>query len=329
MKLRRSRGFTLIELLVVIAIIAILVALLLPAVQSAREAARRTQCKNNLKQVAVALHNYHDVFQQFPQAGYFNWRNPTQGPFNSDNWGWATMILPHMEQAPLYNRLNPGRIPFHEAVADPDTRRWMETSVPSFICPSDADAAQINKHREYRIDGEEYFLGQSNYVGNYGNKTVANQQDGILYVGGTVRIRDILDGTTNTFMVGERPTGDVSGDGKIAGAAAWAGANFRNFSSPGPSSGASSTIGGTFNDLNTGYRSQFNIYRPEHGFGSHHPGGAHFAMCDGSVRFISEQIESRMTIGPDPNGGILFSDYGIYQKLGARNDRAVISEDDF
>ncbi|MCB1129315.1 MAG: DUF1559 domain-containing protein, partial [Verrucomicrobiae bacterium] len=91
------RGFTLIELLVVIAIIAILIALLLPAVQQAREAARRTECKNKLKQLGLALHNYHDTFRAFPAAFY-------RGTTTSPGWGWGTMILPYIDQAPLYNQ---------------------------------------------------------------------------------------------------------------------------------------------------------------------------------------------------------------------------------
>lgn len=328
--LRRRRAFTLIELLVVIAIIAILISLLLPAVQQAREAARRTQCKNNLKQIGIAMHNYHDVHKQFPNGGYYNWQNPTQGPFNSDNWGWASMILPAIDQASLVPRLDPGSVPFLDAVEDPAKLRAMETAIPTYICPSDASAEQLNTDRVFTVNGQEYFLGHSNYVGNYGNKAIANQQDGVLYAGNkNVRIRDITDGTAFTFMVGERPTADVTGDGNAGGAAVWAGAAFRNFSSSGPATGATATIAATFVDLNSGFRAQFNTYRPQHGFGSQHPASANFVMCDGSVRTISDDIESSITIAPNPSGGILFENFGVYQALGGRNDRMAISADDY
>ena len=107
---RRKQGFTLIELLVVIAIIAILIALLLPAVQQAREAARRTQCKNNLKQIGIALHNYHDIYGMFPiGAQDCIASNCPEGPGNYEMYGWGASILPQIDQAPLYDQLQIGR----------------------------------------------------------------------------------------------------------------------------------------------------------------------------------------------------------------------------
>jgi prepilin-type N-terminal cleavage/methylation domain-containing protein len=137
------RGFTLIELLVVIAIIAILIALLLPAVQQAREAARRTQCKNNLHQFGLALHNYHDTFKSFPAQ-----QLPTQGAPNA--WGWGVMVLPFIDQATLYNALQPGMGGAFPAPGATNWTGWMpppstlyngvpllQQAVPVFICPSD------------------------------------------------------------------------------------------------------------------------------------------------------------------------------------------------
>jgi prepilin-type N-terminal cleavage/methylation domain-containing protein len=139
---RRPRGFTLIELLVVIAIIAILVALLLPAVQQAREAARRSQCKSNLKQLGVALHNYHDVHSVFP-PGCVNQEGDTANPDDRDrlNWTWPVYLMPYMDQAPLYEQLNPGPTRATAAVSDPAKRAVMQQPLAAFRCPSDVGPA--------------------------------------------------------------------------------------------------------------------------------------------------------------------------------------------
>ena len=111
LNLQNKRGFSLIELLVAIAIIAILIALLLPAVQQAREAARRTQCQNNLKQIALALHSYHELHSMFPQGQVF--RGPSDGTSDAPGWSWSSMILPMIGQAPLYNKFN-FSLPLHD-----------------------------------------------------------------------------------------------------------------------------------------------------------------------------------------------------------------------
>ncbi len=139
-------GFTLIELLVVIAIIAILIALLLPAVQQAREAARRTQCKNNLKQLGLALHNYHDVMKQFP-PGFVDQLSSAAtasgaavaATTQDGNWGWGSYTLPYIDQAPLYNLLNVGNRTLLQAANDTTNggRRGLQTPLEAFRCPSD------------------------------------------------------------------------------------------------------------------------------------------------------------------------------------------------
>ncbi|QDT36943.1 DUF1559 domain-containing protein [Stratiformator vulcanicus] len=150
----KRKGFTLIELLVVIAIIAILIALLLPAVQQAREAARRSQCKNNLKQLGLAIHNYHDNYQQFPAAAYLQ--------LGQGAWGWGTMILPYMDQAPLYDNFNVG-------TAGPNNTAGSLTVVlPTYRCPSDP-GPDLNDSRN--LNGGASTL--SNYVG-------ANSHAGLL-----------------------------------------------------------------------------------------------------------------------------------------------------
>jgi prepilin-type N-terminal cleavage/methylation domain-containing protein len=201
-------GFTLVELLVVIAIIGVLVALLLPAVQAAREAARRSQCANNLKQIGLALHNYHDVHLVFPPGivdsnpGY----NTTHQGWadNTNGLAWSMLVLPFMEQGPLYDRVKSETSGF--------ARHWQNDfgwasapipaareGIPTYNCPSDT-MHLINTKREN--------FGKTNYLGNSGNSAAVDRR-GIFWPNSAVRIRDIRDGTANTAMVVER-TGTTS-----------------------------------------------------------------------------------------------------------------------
>jgi prepilin-type N-terminal cleavage/methylation domain-containing protein/prepilin-type processing-associated H-X9-DG protein len=198
---RRGAAFTLIELLVVIAIIAVLIALLLPAVQSAREAARRAQCVNNLKQIGLALHNYEGALRTFP-PGYvssFDSRGNDTGP----GWGWAAMLLPQFEQAPAYGALN-----FSRAIEDPGNVTGRLVLVGSFLCPSDTVLPSwwaVNRDTATGATVQKICqVAASNYVGMYGTGEPGPDGEGVFFRNSRIALRDITDGTSQTILVGER-----------------------------------------------------------------------------------------------------------------------------
>lgn len=295
----RSRwcfGFTLIELLVVIAIIAILIALLLPAVQQAREAARRSTCKNNLKQMGVALHNYHETHRTFP-PGYIDNELDFTGSktgglgANNSGIGWGTMILPFMDQAPLYNQISSTSNGFgeHWSVSASDLAK---TILPAYICPSDPMGG---------INTDKSSFGKSNYVASHGTSAASNSS-GLFFGNSSVKIRDITDGTSNTIMVAERTTkNDGGGTNNCGGTsdcdwkgALWIGPRHATSTSdtwhPGLYHFDVTTFGGG-NDIYL-INSSSRTWGDDWSSSSAHVGGAHFLLADGSVRFISENISS-------------------------------------
>ena len=335
----KTRGFTLIELLVVVAIIAILIALLLPAVQQAREAARRTQCKNNLKQLGLALHNYHDVHLTFPQgcAARYNGNDVVA---NFESWGWTASILPMIEQGPLFNRLDVGGRTLSEALASVTTDGARDTLFPAigpYQCPSDTTGPRLKAGMQRNNFGggasttpTSWRPPTSNYVGMNGLSQIRIPNDqsdrrprGMFYTASRVKIRDITDGTSNTIMAGERA--------REAGAGSWIGN--RNPDGQGPH-GNDYVLGTGWTAIND--NSINNNFRM--GFSSKHPGGAQFVLADGSVRFLSENIQhdlaqSRTSLTPrtdntpEYNGDFTnFDAIGIYQKLSMIDDGLTVGE---
>lgn len=294
---RNRCAFTLIELLVVIAIIAVLIALLLPAVQQAREAARRVQCRNNLKQVGLGLHNYHGVHRVFPKGGYGGFLTPANAtaPLAVANrtLSWSTAILPYLEQGPLYEQIDPSEWYFH-----PTNIPAGQTVLPMFLCPTNPNSETLKGSGD-QPTGEQF--ARTDYGGNYGERGIRcypsrNCQNNYGSGGGamsyrgmfpllsspSVGLKDVTDGTTNTVFVGEAPEAIHS---------IWIGhKNVFDQSAPlnarcSPDSEWSSCLA----PAGSPRIGDFCDFGQE--FHSHHVGGVHFLLVDGSARFTSESID--------------------------------------
>ncbi|MDG2130092.1 MAG: DUF1559 domain-containing protein [Fuerstiella sp.] len=311
-----KQGFTLIELLVVIAIIAVLVSLLMPAVQQAREAARRTQCKNNIKQMGLAMHNYHDVHRSFPPG----WVDQNGG--TSANWGWCVYIMPMIDQANLYTLLEVGRESLGRSLDNPAKFRLMTKPLPGFRCPSDT-APDLNPQNTMRsASGQEYAVAISNYIGaNGGGEWRQTEIHGTFGRNSRIKIRDFTDGTSNTLMIGERAwvlqnpvTGQVSCKASTIYGISSGPAGFRQrhamakglfgINQTGPDTVSLPVLSPPLDQCTRSYNSR-------------HVGGAQFLLADGSVRFVSENIERDQT---GTNGNFLF------QNLLNKADGYVIGE---
>jgi prepilin-type N-terminal cleavage/methylation domain-containing protein len=281
------RGFTLIELLVVIAIIAILIALLLPAVQQAREAARRTQCRMHLSQIGLALQNYHMAYGVLPPGSI----NPT-GPIRSEpkgyHHGWYTMLLPYLDEMPLYERIDAS-----VSIYDPKNDLPRSTIVPILLCPSDP-ATRVTA----RTDSIAAAL--TNYAGNHHpvEAPIDVTNHGVLFLNSRVRFDDVVDGVSHTIFVGEfkRNADDLG----------WASGTRASLRNGGTAINQSPTGSPYYNDPNwqpdddtsAAVLEGLKVMTPSasdpaltvSGFGSWHAGGAFIAMGDGSTRFVSENI---------------------------------------
>lgn len=350
----KSSGFTLVELLVVIAIIGVLVSLLLPAVQAAREAARRMQCSNNLKQIGLAIHNYHDTHKTLP-SGYITdipvGTQPGTAAMMSitqlSHWSWGALILPFIEQASLHAQLNVGSVPLHVNLATPAGRAALTTPLAAFVCPSDpgpalnnfnqamadnpADANAAWYNRFVTSNGTDRIaIAKSNYVMSacssvsttppvwpqYGPAT------GVGWLNSNCGLRDVIDGTSNTILVGERA---FRFDNLNVGAG-----NALGFSStvctPGTSAGIKAAgmcvLGLAYNGIN--WSANNRVHQPR-GFHSTHPGGAQFVFTDGSVQFLSENIDynGRTIPGTLINGAWIDS---TYERLIGKSDGQVVGQ---
>jgi prepilin-type processing-associated H-X9-DG protein/prepilin-type N-terminal cleavage/methylation domain-containing protein len=306
MSTRRRAGFTLIELLVVILIIAALIALLLPAVQAAREAARRAQCTNNLKQLALALHSYQDQLGSFPVNSVRFLGDPT---CIGCGWGalytFRALMLPQIEQGALYNAINFSYVysPYGkgDVYAVPVNTTVAATLVKTFVCPS--DGMGVLGGNGYGAGRTSVIIPDSNYVassgtkiqlgntwgGNAGPSTASD--NGAMVEFHAVRLVEILDGTSNTLLLGEFGRGpqNIGGGNWFA---AWD-ATVQRVASAGINQAYTAPL--PFADKMTP-SSQPPQSGPQSymGFGSYHPGGANFAFCDGSVRFLKSGTNQRV-----------------------------------
>jgi len=309
---KQARAFTLVELLVVIAIIGILVALLLPAIQAAREAARRAQCSHNLRQLGVAMQNYHDSLGCFP-PGFMVLTNSGQV---SGGWAWGVFLMPFLEQSPLQEELSPTKYTLAEVISDPALLPMLQMKLSVFTCPS----SPMEPLREFLGGGQ--LVATANYTCsrgyfNYGGTThLTTANNGVLFGHSGVRMRDVVDGTSNTFAIGERT---------VLAAHKADPSKWPSWCGPG-GLGIGSTVSSAVVD-------RLNHPTNMHCFSSHHSGGALFGFVDGSVHFIGDGIESK-TGGLDPGNASNPGDFsnvagqgnmGVYQLLGARDDNQPIT----
>jgi prepilin-type N-terminal cleavage/methylation domain-containing protein/prepilin-type processing-associated H-X9-DG protein len=312
----RKQGFTLIELLVVIAIIAVLVSLLLPAVQQAREAARRSQCKNNLKQIGLALHNYHDTHGVFP-PGYVDRNfNPNSTPDNDlgPGWGWATFLLPNLEQLPLYNQIN-----FSQGVGLGVNAQISQMPLTVYQCPSDG-LQQAFVVYDITLTNPITTVAHGNYVGCNGwiecfsgaggNPQPGPGADGLAGTFGLAGVgafyrnsknstASFTDGLSSTIVAGERSSNHSPSTwtGAVAGGQcpAWMAVQPPSpYSAPPGPAYDNADFGEAFilAHCNASHRpnADFPAYDPDT-FYSYHSGGSQFVFGDGSVRFISSFVD--------------------------------------
>lgn len=286
---KRPRGFSLVELITAFFVLTILLALIAPAMQQARSDARRDQCKNNLKQIGIAMHNYHDVHNCMPPA----WTNHTPHAGDKARYGWSMALAPFLDQIAVYDQADFSN-------QNPRAYKATQSALAIYRCPSDTTEALNPLRGKY---------GTSNYSANFGTTAPprwlgsgmsANwpgqaptllMTDGMCWYNSCCRFRDVTDGTSYTLLVGERSI--------ASGAGIWMGVRGNNYES----------------DLTTDTSAGNEINSGETSFSSNHTGGAVFLFGDGRVQFINEKISTG-------SGQQL----GTFQKLGSRHDNQVVGE---
>ncbi len=366
----RHKGFTLIELLVVIAIIAVLVSLLLPAVQQAREAARRSQCTNNLKQLALAAMNYESASGCLPGGSY---SGTTFNPPNTfaENFSCFVRMMPYLDQGPLYNQVN-----FNGTSSDPSNIGLCGVQIPTLRCPTDAQNDPIpfpatrsssgvspgwSFNQIYPLPAGNWTQAFSSYAANTGTftfgysklapTTVLAQYNGVIYNDSAVKLAQITDGASNTFLFGEHSKNQlfILDPAFAVSDGSWQSGRYYD------------TLFSTLYPLNNGfgngpYTLVGNGFYDPTTAGSMHAGGANFAFCDGSVKFISNSINSWsfaagnvdsfkdsipdnsvfVTVpksAPFTKSGTYLDTtntvLGVYQKLSTRNGGEVVGGNDY
>jgi prepilin-type N-terminal cleavage/methylation domain-containing protein/prepilin-type processing-associated H-X9-DG protein len=302
---RFSRAFTLIELLVVIAIVGVLVALLLPAVQAAREAARRVQCVNNLKQIGIAFHNYEGTHQSLP-PGYVSNFDAT-GTDLGPGWGWAAMMLPQMEQTTTYSAIN-----FSLNVEVPANLTARLINVSNFLCPSDRVQSSWPAVNRDVLTGAPTqvicWVGPSNYVGMNGTSEPGPEGEGVLFRNSQIAFRDITDGLSQTIAVGERS--------HLLGVATWSGAvtgallyddDGDNIGAADLETGPGMVLGHSGEGIGPGS----NRSEPNQFYSMHAGRGVNFLFADGHVEFLKSTMNytSYLALSTRSGGEVISGDY--------------------
>jgi prepilin-type N-terminal cleavage/methylation domain-containing protein/prepilin-type processing-associated H-X9-DG protein len=307
----KRKGFTLIELLVVIAIIAILIGLLLPAVQKVREAAARMKCQNNFKQIGLACHNFHDTYQRFPPGICVPVDNGASGDTFTSDWpigkvlqppvpnsfgSWLMWILPYVEQGNIYTAVgtNSSNYTQRDYTYCGSTTAPGASVIPIYICPSDYVPRSV-------ITYSVYFFGINSYFANAGTSAwplKSASLNGVMYYNSKVRITDITDGTSNTFLAGERYSLDptYTSTQLLPDTRGWAWCNYNS---------GQDLLGDTAYVLNSKASPTTGTNARRTNFGSGHTNGANFLLCDGSVTFLANGISivtyQRLSVPNDGN----------------------------
>jgi prepilin-type processing-associated H-X9-DG protein/prepilin-type N-terminal cleavage/methylation domain-containing protein len=297
------RALTLIEVLVVIAIIGLLIGLLLPAVQAARESARRGQCLNNLKQIGLALLNYHDTYGALP-AGYvsaFDKVGNDLGP----GWGWAAAILPQMEQAPIYNVIR------FDLPIESQLNTVRLANIPSYLCPSDTVKTSWEAMSRDALGNPIALICEvapSNYVGMFGTSEPGVDGDGLFFRNSAVRIADITDGTSHTIAVGERShqLGEATWAGSVTGASLFPTDGDDGVGRLHPENSSGMVLGHAGEGVGPGSpNSDVNQFYSQHGQ------GVNFLFADGHVSFLPASIDynTQLALSTRAAGDSISGDY--------------------